>query len=170
MTAHRTPSFRALARIAGTVLLSALAGAMAPAADAQPGAPAGCTGPASDTWLRVVVTGVRNSAGLIAVTLYADDSSRFLAHHGSLYVGRVPAVAGTTDACIFVPKPGVYALAVYHDENGNQKFDRNAIGLPAEAYGFSNNPGTLFGLPSFSSVRIQVMKSGLTSHIHLTYP
>ena len=132
--------------------------------------PAGCTGPASKTWIKVVTEGVRNGSGLLAITLYADDSSRFLVRNGSLYVGRVRAVAGTTDACIFVPRPGIYAIAVYHDENANQKFDRTSLGLPAEGYGFSNNASTLLGLPSFDSVRLNIPRSGLTAHIHLKYP
>ena len=140
------------------------------AARGDHGAPAGCTGPASGTWLRVIVEGVHNANGQIAITLYDDDSSRFLVKHGSLYVGRTPAVAGATPSCIFVPHPGVYVLAVYHDENGNGRFDRTGIGLPAEAYGFSNNPATLLGLPSFDSVRLNVARSGLTAHVQLTYP
>ena len=132
--------------------------------------PAGCTGPASATWLRVVVDGVRSDSGLVAITLYADDARRFLVRHGSLYVGRTPAVAGTTDGCIFVPRTGTYAVAIYHDENANQRFDRNFLGLPAEAYGFSNNPPTLLGLPSFHSVRMAVTQSGQTIRIHLHYP
>jgi uncharacterized protein (DUF2141 family) len=133
-------------------------------------APAGCTGRASDTWINVSVEGVRNSKGLVAITLYADDSSRFLAKKGSLYVGRVPASAGTTRGCIFVPKPGVYAIAIYHDENSSRKFDRTGIGLPAEGYGFSNNPATLAGLPAFRSVRLNMPKSNLTTHISIKYP
>jgi uncharacterized protein (DUF2141 family) len=159
-----------LARGAVSALLAALAILTASPALAQPEAPAGCTGPASATWLRVEVEGVRSDAGLVAITLYANDPKRFLVRHGSLYVGRTKAVAGTTDSCIYVPKPGIYLVAVYHDENGNEKFDRNIIGLPAEAYGFSNNPSTLFGLPSFHSVRLQVATSGETIRIHLHYP
>ncbi len=140
-------------------------------ADPQTAAPPpGCTGPASDTWLNVVASGLRNGNGLLAVTLYADNPRKFLAHHGSLYVGRVNANAGTTHACIFVPSPGVYALALYHDENANQKFDRTMIGMPAEGYGFSNNPPTLVGLPSFRSVRLGVSRSGLTTRITMKYP
>jgi hypothetical protein len=52
-----------------------------------------CTGHASDTRLYVDVVNVRKAEGLIAVTLYADDRSKFLAHRGSLYVGRVAASA-----------------------------------------------------------------------------
>jgi uncharacterized protein (DUF2141 family) len=132
--------------------------------------PPGCTGPASDTWLNVVVENVRNSNGVIAITLYADNPSKFLVKRGSLYVGRVEASPGTTRGCIFVPKPGVYALALYHDENRDGRFDRTGIGLPAEGYGFSNNPATLAGLPQFRSVRLGVAKTGLTTRVSMKYP
>ncbi len=132
--------------------------------------PTGCTGPVSDTWLNVTVDGVREANGLIAITLYTDNASKFLAHHGSLYVGRIPAHIGTTRGCIFVPKAGVYAIAVYHDANASHDFDRTGFGLPAEGFGFSNNPVTIAGLPAFRSVRLSVAKTGLTTHIHLKYP
>lgn len=133
-------------------------------------APAGCTGPASNTWIDVVVEGIRSSKGLVAITLYADNSKKFLVKHGSLYVGRVDAREGSTRGCIHVPKPGVYAIAIYHDENGNQGFDRSGFGLPVEAYGFANNPSTLAGLPTFKSVRISIPRSGLVTRVRLTYP
>lgn len=137
---------------------------------AQDGPPAGCTGTQSDTWITIVADGLRNGNGMLAVTTYVDDSKRFLVKHGSISVGRVKAEAGTTRACVFVPKPGVYAFALYHDENGNGKIDRSGLGLPQEGWGFSNNPATLFGLPSFSSVRLSVPKAGLVTRIHMKYP
>ena len=129
-----------------------------------------CTGPASPTRLYVNVEGVRASQGLIAVTLYADDSRRFLARRGSLYVGRVPAHAGTTRVCIHLPRTGVYGLAVYHDADTNQRLNRSAIGLPREAFGFSNNPPTIFSIPSFRSVRLSVPRSGMQTNVRLRYP
>ena len=129
-----------------------------------------CTGRASDTRLYVNVEGVRSNEGLVAVTLYADDSSRFLARRGSLYVGRVPASAPRTRVCIYVPGPGTYALAVYHDADGDRGFDRDAIGLPAESYGFSNNPSVVLGLPSFRSVRMAVPRDGLETTVRLRHP
>lgn len=161
----------AAASLATPLLIATAAMTAAPTvAEAQGAAPAGCTGPASSTWLNVTVSGVRNSNGVIAVTLYADDSSKFLVKRGSLYVGRTDATTGVTRACIFVPKPGIYALALYHDENGDGKFDRTGVGLPAEGYGFSNNPATLAGLPTFKSVRLAVPKSGLTTRVTMKYP
>lgn len=52
--------------------------------------------------------------------------------------------------------PGTYAVNVYHDENGNKKLDRGLFGLPSEPYGFSNNPTTTFGPPSFSEASFSV--------------
>lgn len=129
-----------------------------------------CDGAASRTRLNVVVDGVRPAGGLIAITLYADDATRFLVHRGQIGVFRTPAVAGTTRACIALPDAGVYAIAVYHDANGDYRFNRTAIGLPAEAWGFSNNPPTLLGLPSFASVRFQTQPGDNAVRIKLHYP
>jgi uncharacterized protein (DUF2141 family) len=164
---------------AAVVCVAALTASFGPAATAQAAPPTatrgaatpppGCTGTPSATWINVQAEGLRSGSGLLAITLYADNPSKFLAHKGSLYVGRVSATQGGTRGCIFVPRPGVYALALYHDENGNQKFDRTGIGLPAEGFGFSNNPATLAGLPSFRSVRLNVSRTGLTTRIQMRY-
>jgi uncharacterized protein (DUF2141 family) len=155
---------------AAVLSVPAIIGGLIAATPAVAQAPAGCTGTPSATWINVVLDGVRSSRGLIAVTLYADNSRKFLVRHGSVYVGRSPAQAGTTRTCIFLPQPGTWVLAIYHDENANQSIDRTSIGLPAEGYGFSNNPPTLVGLPSFRSVRLSVPRTGMTARIHLKYP
>lgn len=158
-------------RAAVIALVAMLSAASSASADQQGTAPPpGCTGPVSSTWLTIVASGLRNGDGQLAATLYADIPSKFLARRGSLYTGRVNANAGTTSVCIFVPSTGVYALALYHDVNANQKFDRTGIGLPAEGYGFTNNPATLAGLPSFRSVRINVPRTGLTTRVTMKYP
>lgn len=165
--------FRAAAALSAALALGgglfAAISALPQVARAQT-APAGCTGTPSQTWVNVVIENVRNGNGLMAMTLYADDRRRFLARGGSLYVGRVNASSGTMRSCIYVPQPGVYALALYHDENANRSFDRTGMGLPAEGYGFTNNPATLAGLPSFSSVRLNVARTNLTTRIRMTYP
>ena len=129
-----------------------------------------CTGPESGVRLYVNVENVRAAQGLIAVTLYPDDSRRFLARRGSLYVGRVPAQAPSTRVCIHLPSTGTYALGVYHDADANRSFNRNGVGMPAEGYGFSNNPGTLFGLPSFRSVRLAVPRNDMQTTVRMRYP
>lgn len=149
--------------LTGLALATAFAPQRAAAQDA-------CTGRPSPFRLFVIVENVRPVQGLIAVTLYADDSSRFLAKRGSLYVGRVPAQAPVTRVCIHVPNPGTYALAVYHDADGNRKLKRNGLGMPAEGYGFSNNAPALLGLPSFRAVRLAVPRTDTQTRVKLRYP
>jgi uncharacterized protein (DUF2141 family) len=146
----------------GSALAIGLAAAPAHAED--------CTGTPSATKAYVNVQGVQSGNGLIAVTLYADNAKKFLVKHGSLYVGRVPAKAGTTRVCIYVPKPGVYGIAVYHDQDANRKFNRSGIGFPKEPFGFSNNASTLAGLPAFKSVRISIPRDGFETSIKLKQP
>ena len=141
------------------------------ASDDEPAhAQADCTGPASPVRFYVNVENIRSSQGLIAVTLYADDSRRFLARRGSLYVGRVPAQGPSTRVCIHLPATGVYALGVYHDADANRSFNRTGLGMPAEGFGFTNNPRLLFGIPSFRSVRISVPRNNMQTTVRLRYP
>jgi uncharacterized protein (DUF2141 family) len=44
---------------------------------------------------------------------------------------------------------GNYAIAVYHDKNGNGKLDTSLFGIPKERYGFSNNARGAFGPASW---------------------
>jgi uncharacterized protein (DUF2141 family) len=146
-------------------LLFALGLGPAVPAGAQDGAT--CGGPPSATHLNVNVEKVGSTRGLIAVTLYPDVPRKFLAKGGALYVVRVPARMPATRVCVNVPGPGVYALAVYHDANSNRRFDRTGLGLPAEDFGFSNNPRPFFGMPNFSGVRVRVIRSGSWTTIRL---
>jgi uncharacterized protein (DUF2141 family) len=114
----------------------------------------GCEGK-GDTRITVQITGMHSANGQLAVTLYPDDARRFLASHGKLLRQRLATKAPMTLACFLVPKPGVYAIAVYHDENGDQDFNRSALGMPAEGFGFSNDAPTKFGLPAFDAVRFR---------------
>lgn len=113
----------------------------------------GCEGvrTATSSKISVAVTNVRAAKGEVAITLYPDDKRRFLAKGGKLARVRTKAQL-TTRTCFWVPA-GHYAVAVYHDENGDHEFQRTLVGLPAEGFGFSNNPATNIGLPSFSSAR-----------------
>ena len=129
-----------------------------------------CTGYEGPIRLYVDVEGVNKSEGLIAVTVYADDSRRFLAKRGSLYVGRAPAKAPKTTVCIMLPSTGTYAFGVYHDADGDRSIDRNAIGLPTEAVGFSNNPRLFLSIPSFRAVRLAVPRNNMSTRIRLRYP
>jgi uncharacterized protein (DUF2141 family) len=137
-------------------LLVAPPGSLSTTAHAAPA----CIGPASDTWINIAVDRVRNSKGLITATLYTNDPKRFLVKNGSLYVASTQASAGQTRFCLFVPHPGSYAIAIYHDEDSSGTLNRGGLfGIPSEAVGFSNNPTIFFGPPSLRSVLVNIERS-----------
>jgi uncharacterized protein (DUF2141 family) len=149
-------------------LLSALALSSGVPARAQ--AQSDCGGPAGKARIWINVDRVRSSTGLIAVTVYGDNPRKFLAKRGALYVVRVPARQGRTRVCVNLPSTGVYAFGVYHDADSNRTVNRTGIGLPAEDFGFSNNPRLLFSIPTFSSVRLNVPRTNMWTTIRLRKP
>lgn len=48
---------------------------------------------------------------------------------------------------------GDYAIALFHDENGNGKLDKKIFGLPREPYAFSNGARIRFGPPKWEKAR-----------------
>ena len=53
-------------------------------------------------------------------------------------------------------RPGIYAVAVLHDENENDEMDFNFLGMPLEGYGFSNDAAAMFGPPSFEAAAFKL--------------
>lgn len=53
---------------------------------------------------------------------------------------------------------GRYAVAVFHDVNGNGELDRRPPGLPTEPYGFSNDVDR-FAPPSFERALVRLDES-----------
>lgn len=48
---------------------------------------------------------------------------------------------------VYAINNGEYAIASFHDVNGNKKLDGGLFGIPTEPYAFSKNKKGLFGLP-----------------------
>ena len=57
---------------------------------------------------------------------------------------------------MLVPVPGLrygtYAIALFHDLNGNDLLDQNFIGIPTEPFAFSKGLSTRWRLPKFREV------------------
>jgi uncharacterized protein (DUF2141 family) len=117
--------------------------------------------------LEVAATDLRNAQGEVAFTVYPDDSSRFLKGGAKLARARVKTSAPTTRACFWLP-PGHYALATYHDENGDRHFNRTAFAIK-EGFGFSNDAPATLGLPSFKATRFPVPAGGASIAIKTRY-
>ena len=101
--------------------------------------------------IHVKILGIRNSTGTVACALFESPAgfpSEFL--HSATNV-MIIKIRKSQARCDFedIP-PGTYAMVVIHDENMNGKLDTNALGIPTEGYGFSNDAKKWLGTPSFS--------------------
>lgn len=106
-----------------------------------------CLGQANEKYsLQVNVTGIKRVSGKIGLCLITDKSE-FMSDCSYYREYEV------TDKELVIELPDLvlndYAITIYHDRNSNDKLDTNFLGLPKERYGFSNNPSTRFGPPSF---------------------
>ena len=54
---------------------------------------------------------------------------------------------------------GRYALSVIHDADLNNKLNTGLFGIPTEHVGFSNNPVSRFGPPSFEEASFELSRS-----------
>jgi uncharacterized protein (DUF2141 family) len=129
-------------------------------ADAVPGKPL-CA-------LRIHVTGFRNDKGKAGGVIFAspagwpEDRSKAVAHGGfDIHDKQVTEE--------FKVAPGKYGVVVIHDENQNQKLDRNFLGIPKEGFGFANNPRVLLSAPSFQAASVQVACPATQIQIRLIY-
>lgn len=98
--------------------------------------------------IRVTVNGV-SSGGILSVELYHDPEN-FLNKKGRTKRIRIPAEEEQHVVCFDLDKPGTYAVAVYHDVDGNRKLNKKWNMMPAEPFGLSNNPELRLGFPAFS--------------------
>jgi len=59
---------------------------------------------------------------------------------------------------------GDYAIRLFHDENDNGELDTNFLGIPVEAYGFSNDARVLIGAPGYDQARFEFLEDS-TTHV-----
>ncbi len=105
--------------------------------------------------LLIHATGFRNQKGFAGAAIFAspdgwpEKEDKSVAHDGF-------PISGSEVTLPFKLPPGKYAVVVLHDENKNEKLDRNFLGIPTEGFGFANNPHVLLTAPSFAQATVPV--------------
>ncbi len=108
---------------------------------------------AQNASIRLKITGIKNNDGVVRIGIYNSEQS-FL-EEKKVAGGAVIEKLKQQVSYVFDSLPsGNYAIAVWHDENNNQKLDTNILGMPVENYGFSNNKFGTFGPPGFDEVAV----------------
>ncbi len=110
---------------------------------------------AQNVKLTVTVSGLKNDTGIVKVGLYNSDGT-FLK---TTYKSLTSEIKNNQVVVTFDNLPtGEYAISTYHDENNNGKLDRNAMGIPSEAYAASNNARGFMGPPSYKDAKFLIDK------------
>ncbi|WP_420388593.1 DUF2141 domain-containing protein [Roseivirga sp.] len=116
--------------------------------------------------LTVVVDGIKNDNGYIGVALF-DGYGDF--PEGEALASKYVEADGSSIEVTFENlESGEYALAIIHDENGNEEMDYNEYEMPTEGFGFSNNAMGEMGPPDFSDASF-TLASDNTHTIDLIY-
>ncbi len=107
--------------------------------------------------IAIDVLDVPSSKGKISVAVY-NSKEGFLKFDKVFKCDSIIAEKGITHIAIKDLPEGEYALAIFHDENGNDKLDTNWLGIPKEKVAFSNAKMKTFGPPPFKECVFKVAK------------
>jgi uncharacterized protein (DUF2141 family) len=116
----------------------------------------------------VTVEGFRNEDGVCRLLVFKNkkgfpDSIHFANHAESALIRE------RTAEFSFALAPGVYAIAVLHDENENHAMDKTWYGKPLEGFGASNDPKVNFSPPRFEQAMIRIGEDDTYLRIALRY-
>lgn len=114
------------------------------------------------------VTGLRSGKGQILACI-TTRPERFPDRQGDPNARHVTVAANGLRDLHFEGLPaGSYAIALIHDENGNNRLD-TVLGVPREGFGFSRNPAVRFGPPSFESAQFAVFSGTVDETVRVKY-
>ncbi len=112
---------------------------------------------------------LRHDRGELVCALY-DRADTFPRESG-VRAGAYAKIEAGRAVCRFdgLP-PGRYAVAAFHDEDGDRKL-KTVLGIPREGYGFSNDarPGT-FGPPKFAAAAFDFDGTATRVKVRIHYP
>ncbi|MDX1942733.1 MAG: DUF2141 domain-containing protein [Saprospiraceae bacterium] len=103
--------------------------------------------------LTLIVKNLEAERGTLYVAVY-ESELHFLKEN---IIGKIIPVTSKPICIIPIPELpfGKYAVAVFHDLNGNGILDKNSFGVPTEPYAFSNNPAVKWRSPSFEETLVE---------------
>lgn len=118
--------------------------------------------------VNVAVTNLRSAKGQLMVCLtqnpkaFPDCSKDGAAQRKLVPLGNAGSIIFGNVA------PGIYAIAIVHDENANEKMDLRLF-VPREGFAFSRNPKIGFGPPKFKSASFEVGSNPVSQSVKMKY-
>lgn len=111
--------------------------------------------------IEITITGIATTGGTLRAAVFGNAKSFEKKQH--FIAEEVIPVTSASEVRLAFPDlpPGRYAIAVFHDLNDNGILDTNALGIPTEPYGFSNNPAAKWSAPKFEEAAVDLSRARL---------
>jgi len=115
--------------------------------------------------LELKVENVKSPGGDIRIAVYGSP-----ADYRKSAVREIKAAAAGDPVSIRIAglPAGDYAIALFHDRNGNEKLDSNLMGIPTEPYGFSGTQRNLMGPATWEQAKFSVAPDGAAVTVKLS--
>ena len=115
------------------------------------------------------IDGLRSNRGLVIVSRFAGEEG-FPVNPKNAQEFVTCNITDQVADHHFASLPyGYYALASFHDENGNGHFDTGFFGIPLEGVGASNGAKGFMGPPQWKDAKIFLDQAEVTWNISMQY-
>jgi len=113
------------------------------------------------------IENIKENEGNILVAVY-NSAEDFLNAEKAFLKTVFPITSNPLQVILPIYSKGKYAIAIFHDEDSNNKLN-TYFGIPTEPYGFSQNKnGGMFGPPKFNETHFDYLGVDLNIDIKLT--
>lgn len=112
--------------------------------------------------LTVNFTGIEEKQGAILGVL-VDSEAAYDGKAAPVRPLRVTADKAEVAAMVDGLAPGIYAIKLFHDVDGDGKMSTNPYGMPVEPFAFSNNAQGNMGPAKWADAKFEV-KAGANTH------
>lgn len=122
--------------------------------------------------IEINITNLKSAKGTIRVSLFTkSNEDAFPSDKDKAYKIYKFKIDSKTQTFVLENLPyHEYAFSIHHDEDGNNKLNKNWIGMPKEGLGASNNARGNFGPPSYKQAKFKLTDKPNSHKIELYYP
>ncbi|HEY6461459.1 MAG TPA: DUF2141 domain-containing protein, partial [Polyangiaceae bacterium] len=119
--------------------------------------------------LSVHLVGLRSDRGRGGCMLFGSEKG-FPSDPGAALQKTWCAIGNGEARCRFEPAAaGIYAVACFHDENGNGKLDTGLFGIPSEGTVVSNEAKGFMGAPKFKDAKFSLPAGASELRLRMGY-
>lgn len=116
--------------------------------------------------LKVIIPNIKKVVGNIHIGIF-NNKQAHLKEGQQIKSVKVKVTNKSATYTFKGLEAGSYSVAIYHDQNEDGVCNTNALGIPTERYGFSNNVKPLLKAPSFDQTKVNIKDRDTAININL---